>query len=99
MESRALRRPEPIRPQAEPRISRLLPPRSMVGQLPLEQPIGVRIPGGQPKHTSKEFTEVQQNVCLPSLRLFRHSESASQRRRVATPEPREWLGAQESACD
>ena len=27
----------------------LLPPRSMVGQLPLEQPIGVRIPGGQPK--------------------------------------------------
>ena len=26
----------------------LLPPRSMVGQLPLEQPIGVRIPGGQP---------------------------------------------------
>ena len=25
-----------------------LPPRSMVGQLPLEQPIGVRIPGGQP---------------------------------------------------
>ena len=22
----------------------------MVGQLPLEQPIGVRIPGGQPKH-------------------------------------------------
>ena|ERR1700683_3428698 len=27
---------------------RLLPPRSMVGQLPLEQHIGVRIPGGQP---------------------------------------------------
>ena len=26
----------------------LLPPRSMVGQLPLEQHIGVRIPGGQP---------------------------------------------------
>ena len=26
----------------------MLPPRSMVGQLPLEQPIGVRIPGGQP---------------------------------------------------
>jgi hypothetical protein len=25
-----------------------LPPRSMVGQLPLEQHIGVRIPGGQP---------------------------------------------------
>ena len=28
--------------------SHVLPPRSMVGQLPLEQPIGVRIPGGQP---------------------------------------------------
>ena len=26
----------------------LLPPRSMVGRLPLEQHIGVRIPGGQP---------------------------------------------------
>ena len=26
----------------------LLPPRSMVGHLPLEQVIGVRIPGGQP---------------------------------------------------
>ena len=25
-----------------------LPPRSMVGQMPLEQHIGVRIPGGQP---------------------------------------------------
>ena len=37
-----------IRLQVEPCISRLLPPRSMVGQLPLEQPIGVRIPGGQP---------------------------------------------------
>ena len=42
----------------------LLPPRSMVGQLPLEQPIGVRIPGGQPiKHflepsrTIKNFSE------------------------------------------
>ena len=28
--------------------SAALPPRSMVGQLPLEQHIGVRIPGGQP---------------------------------------------------
>src|ERR1035437_4812837 len=28
--------------------SRLVPTRSMVGQLPLEQHIGVRIPGGQP---------------------------------------------------
>ena len=33
--------------------SRLLPPRSMVGQLPLEQHIGVRIPGGQPSFESK----------------------------------------------
>jgi hypothetical protein len=29
-----------------------LPPRSMVGQLPLEQHIGVRIPGGQPDQLS-----------------------------------------------
>lgn len=29
-------------------VNRILPPRSMVGQLPLEQSIGVRIPGGQP---------------------------------------------------
>ena len=29
-------------------FSSLLPSRSMVGQLPLEQYIGVRIPGGQP---------------------------------------------------
>jgi hypothetical protein len=31
-----------------PALVSALPPRSMVGQLPLEQPIGVRIPGGQP---------------------------------------------------
>jgi hypothetical protein len=30
----------------------LLPPRSMVGHLPLEQVIGVRIPGGQPNSDS-----------------------------------------------
>ena len=29
-------------------VSHLLPPRSMVGQLTLDQHIGVRIPGGQP---------------------------------------------------
>jgi hypothetical protein len=28
--------------------ARLLPPRSMAGQLTLDQHIGVRIPGGQP---------------------------------------------------
>src|SRR6202020_3402142 len=28
----------------------------MVGQLPLEQPIGVRIPGGQPSPTSDRIT-------------------------------------------
>lgn len=28
--------------------TRKVPPRSMVGHLPLEQAIGVRIPGGQP---------------------------------------------------
>ena len=37
----------PTRPQVE-YACRLLPPRSMVGQLTLDQHIGVRIPGGQP---------------------------------------------------
>ena len=32
---------------------RLLPPRSMVGQLTLDQHIGVRIPGGQPNKSIK----------------------------------------------
>ena len=36
------------KPTASSADPNLLPPRSMVGQLPLEQPIGVRIPGGQP---------------------------------------------------
>jgi hypothetical protein len=35
-------------PAAEAPYSCLLPPRSMVGQLTLDQHIGVRIPGGQP---------------------------------------------------
>ena len=35
------------------RHSGLLPPRSMVGQLTLDQHIGVRIPGGQPNIESK----------------------------------------------
>ena len=44
----ALRRLEPMR-LSDGLVKRtLVPPRSMVGQLPLEQPIGVRIPGGQP---------------------------------------------------
>ena len=37
------------------RLSPLLPPRSMVGQLTLDQHIGVRIPGGQPIRI-KEFS-------------------------------------------
>ena len=41
-----------IRPQAG-HLSDLLPPRSMAGQLTLDQHIGVRIPGGQPiRHTA-----------------------------------------------
>ena len=32
----------------------MLPPRSMVGQLTLDQHIGVRIPGGQPNIENKE---------------------------------------------
>jgi hypothetical protein len=35
---------------------RLLPPRSMVGQLPLEQHIGVRIPGGQPNRINNLYS-------------------------------------------
>ena len=34
--------------KTKPRTSRLLPPRSMAGQLTLDQHIGVQIPGGQP---------------------------------------------------
>jgi hypothetical protein len=44
-----LPRPDPARRRVGRHFLRLLPPRSMVGQLPLEQHIGVRIPGGQPK--------------------------------------------------
>jgi hypothetical protein len=41
-------RREPGQQAARCHVSRLLPPRSMVGQPPLERHIGVRIPGGQP---------------------------------------------------
>jgi hypothetical protein len=42
------------------RIYRPLPLRSMVGQLPLEQHIGVRIPEGQPfKHFVEPFLVIQ----------------------------------------
>ena len=34
----------------------------MVGQLPLEQHIGVRIPGGQPKHTKTELPRTSPNI-------------------------------------
>ena len=48
----AARRPPRLVPRKAPGrdASRLLPLRSMVGQLPLEQHIGVRIPEGQPIH-------------------------------------------------
>ena len=36
-----------------PSLTYVLPPRSMVGQLPLEQHIGVRIPGGQPAESKR----------------------------------------------
>ena len=36
----------------------LLPPRSMVGQLTLDQHIGVRIPGGQPIRINNQGTEM-----------------------------------------
>ena len=48
--------------------SRVLPPRSMVGHLPLEQVIGVRIPGGQPKFApSSAKTTVQIPLGIFSL--------------------------------
>ena len=62
-----LRRPAqaPAQPASRRANPRLLPPRSMVGQLPLEQHIGVRIPGGQPKRTllrsSANFLELLLN--------------------------------------
>ena len=56
--SSALPRPEPMRVRDELLKLKLVPPRSMVGQLPLEQPIGVRIPGGQPRTDSKGFVLV-----------------------------------------
>ncbi len=43
---------------SEPHL-RLLPVRSTVGQLPLEQHIGVRIPDGQPINRSKWFAKVR----------------------------------------
>jgi hypothetical protein len=45
-----LRRLAQAKPAARRANPHLLPLRSMVGQLPLEQHIGVRIPEGQPKH-------------------------------------------------
>ena len=42
----------------------LLPLRSMVGQLPLEQHIGVRIPEGQPKSCTRAFGA---RFSLPSM--------------------------------
>ena len=36
-------------PASSLRFSHMLPPRSMAGQLTLDQHIGVRIPGGQPR--------------------------------------------------
>ena len=42
-------RASPMAASLSPTVSRLLPPRSMVGQLTLDQHIGVRIPGGQPR--------------------------------------------------
>jgi hypothetical protein len=41
-----------------------LPPRSMVGQLPLEQHIGVRIPGGQP---IVHFLEPSRTFSFPDM--------------------------------
>jgi hypothetical protein len=43
------------------RILPVLPPRSMVGQLTLDQHIGVRIPGGQPigiNYLQSDLTDV-----------------------------------------
>src|SRR5580704_12985680 len=47
-----------------PPYKRTLPPRSMVGHLPLEQVIGVRIPGGQPD--SIQYSCMFPNFLCPS---------------------------------
>src|SRR5271165_4569344 len=59
------------RVHAQPHRPQSLPPRSTAGQLTLDQHIGVRIPGGQPKHSkqlnprtkqSPDFSSVGENV-------------------------------------
>jgi hypothetical protein len=65
-----------------PPVAALLPPRSMVGHLPLEQVIGVRIPGGQPKIINKNApsSEVRSKAllvdwyCFTLVLLFRDDE-------------------------
>src|ERR1700692_895904 len=71
---------------------RALPPRSMVGHLPLEQVIGVRIPGGQPI-SSFPFHPLTETPQLPALtaagndstlkKQMRHSGAAVRRRNDA----------------
>jgi hypothetical protein len=54
--------------KTKPSIYLLLPPRSMVGQLPLEQPIGVRIPGGQPiKINNLPLHPIAKSLCLTQI--------------------------------
>ena len=57
--------PEAEWPQDEPEL-RLLPPRSTAGQLTLDQHIGVRIPGGQPKN-SAVLAALLQRQFLPTI--------------------------------
>jgi hypothetical protein len=82
----ALPRPNPIRLQVEPRNLRLLPPRSMVGQLPLEQPIGVRIPGGQPIQYFPLYLPPPYSTYLDFLqRIIIHKINTLQNSAVPTP--------------
>ena len=59
-------------------LKKKLPPRSTAGQLTLDQHIGVRIPGGQPKHSKQlrfdrpnrsKMAVLGENVGTPDMRL------------------------------
>src|ERR1700733_11072337 len=72
-----------------------LPPRSMVGQLPLEQPIGVRIPGGQPnKHfpALSRTSSFNQNPHKPeNLAILRSLAFAEVRREPSKIRGADWV--------
>src|SRR5262249_24235637 len=62
-----------IRPAAGKPPLALLPPRSTAGQLTLDQHIGVRIPGGQPKHHFRwgDSSKLVNDVCFENRRKLK----------------------------